>query len=280
MNYKKKRVKAGLSVYTMAKYMGISEKKYKEIEKKVRPLEGDLLDKFLKGIANAKQIKLDNRIRKIDIDAWFKDDKAKKAIKEYGYSQHDLSKELNIPQSTISKAFNNKEATDDVKEKIYDFLTNPINKTIETDLKDKKHDERKAGVRHDDIKERIKKLHTTQLAIAKLTGHHPSNISCLINGKRFVGKEIENEVYKVLDELEANKPKAKKEVHHLISKTKSDNVKLVGKHIAKDNEGKVIEVAEEETVAEDTKATIDRLNQKIKQLERQIYLYEKLIDRL
>lgn len=280
MNYKKKRVKAGLSTYTMAKHMGISEEKYKEVEKKIRPLEGDLLDKFQETIANANQIKLDSKIKKVNIDLWFRNGQVKEVIKEYGYSQYDLSKELNIPQSTISKTLNNKKTTDNIREKIYDFLTNPINKKIKTDLKDKKHDEEKIGTKHDDIKERIKALHTTQLEIARLVGCHASSISCLITGKRFVDKKMEDKVYKVLDELEASKPRVIEESYQLASKPENKNVELDGKHIAKDSEEKAMEVPKNEIVAENSEATIDRLNQRVRQLERQIYLYEKLIDRL
>ena len=61
MNYKVKRNRAKLDTYTVSKLLGIKEKTYKEVEKGLRNLEGDKIDKFFEIIDNANEVRLDHK---------------------------------------------------------------------------------------------------------------------------------------------------------------------------------------------------------------------------
>ena len=142
--YTRKRLGNKLSAYTVAKELGISRETYMEIEKGLKNLEGELLDKFNDIIARAKEINF-NRMGKLqEVNKWFEDGEAIKALEKLGLTQYDLADALGISQCHVSYAVRNKTrirngkkliVSDEVKEMIYDYLTNPLNKKVKQEAK-------------------------------------------------------------------------------------------------------------------------------------------------
>lgn len=137
MNYKQKRNTKRLDTYTVSKLLGIDEKTYIEVEKGYRNLEGNLIDKFMDIMNNAKEIRFNNKQLEQDIDDWIESGEAKKDIKRMGYEQIEVAEKLNTAPSMISKTLvhpNNVQFS--TKYKLYDFIKNPLNKNIEDILKE------------------------------------------------------------------------------------------------------------------------------------------------
>lgn len=132
MNYRQKRNRSKLSVYTVSSRLGIDYNVYLDIENGKKELEGARIDKFLEIINNAKTIKFQRAQKMIKVDEWFKSGEVKNAIKKWGYNQYTLSKKLKISQSYLCNVINNsKNDCQDIKERIYDFLTDTLNKNTE-----------------------------------------------------------------------------------------------------------------------------------------------------
>lgn len=136
MNYRKRRSDAGLSVYTVSKELGISYEKYLEVDRGERDLEGELVDKFLNAIERAKEINF-NRMQKMkDVNEWFVSGQARKDIENANYTQKTLADAIGvgINQGSLCLSLKNngdkRSLSDDAKERVYDFLHDPINKNI------------------------------------------------------------------------------------------------------------------------------------------------------
>lgn len=139
MNYKQKRNSKRLDTYTVSKLLGIDEKTYIEVERGYRNLEGNLIDKFMDIMDNAKEIRFNNKQLEQDIDDWIESGEAKKDIKRMGYEQIEVAEKINTSPSMISKTLlhpNNVQFN--TKYKLYDFVKNPLNKNIEDVLKEEK----------------------------------------------------------------------------------------------------------------------------------------------
>ena len=139
MNYKQKRNNKRLDTYTVSKLLGIDEKTYIEVERGYRNLEGNLIDKFMDIMDNAKEIRFNNKQLEQDIDDWIESGEAKEDIKRMGYEQIEIAEKLNTSPSMISKTLlhpNNVQFN--TKYKLYDFVKNPLNKNIEDVLKEEK----------------------------------------------------------------------------------------------------------------------------------------------
>ena len=272
MDYKQKRNRAKLSLYTMAKQLGITEKKYKEVESKKRPLEGNLVDKFQETLNDAKQITLDRNIKMMEINRWFKSEEANETLNKYGYTQKDLATELELSRGTVSEAFKYGRGTDDVKEKIYDFLTNPINKKI---AKEEKHG------KIENLEKRLKALKISQKEFAKMIGRSQVITSYLITGSRNVSPETVQKAEEKIKELE--KQNSVKNIE--------ESVEVVEEVIEKPVE--VVEEIKEAPMVEETTRELDYkalyeeltlqysnlLSEKLK-YQRQVMLYEKLIEKM
>lgn len=139
MNYKQKRNNKRLDTYTVSKLLGIDEKTYIEVERGYRNLEGNLINKFMDIMDNAKEIRFNNKQLEQDIDDWIESGEAKEDIKRMGYEQIEIAEKLNTSPSMISKTLlhpNNVQFN--TKYKLYDFVKNPLNKNIEDVLKEEK----------------------------------------------------------------------------------------------------------------------------------------------
>ena len=132
MNYRQKRYSAGLSVYTVARELGISYEKYLEVDRGARDLEGEYVDKFCEVLDRAKEINF-NRMQKLrDIEGWITSGQIKEDITKMGYTQSSLARKIGVKQATINQIVNKRgDYSDDMKERIYDFLHDSINKNIE-----------------------------------------------------------------------------------------------------------------------------------------------------
>ena len=135
MNYKVKRTRAKISVYTMAKELGVDEKTYAKFEKGEMHLQNEYLEKFLDVIHRAKEININRSIKMQKVDEWIKSGQARKDLKAMGYNQTQLAKAIGCHCTGINHTLKNpKDGSNDLKEKMYDFLQNPFNKKIEEEI--------------------------------------------------------------------------------------------------------------------------------------------------
>lgn len=134
MKYKYKRQKAQIKFYTMAKELGIDEKTYKEIEDGKRNLEGNMLDKFMNILKRNKEINFNDAIKANKIDKMVEDKTLMQKITDLGYTQREVAKKIGTSQATISCMITKtRPVSDELKIKLYDFITNPLNKKLESD---------------------------------------------------------------------------------------------------------------------------------------------------
>jgi transcriptional regulator with XRE-family HTH domain len=131
MNYKRKRNRAGISAYTMSKELGVDYEKYLKVEKKLIPLEGEMLNKYQDVLKNSKMIRFNHRQKMFEIKQFIKDGKMRDLMAKRGYNGVTLARTLNIAPSEISHVLNGKMANEERIEMVYDFLTNPINANVE-----------------------------------------------------------------------------------------------------------------------------------------------------
>lgn len=134
MNYRGRRNKANIKFYTMAKELGIDEKTYKEIEEGKRNLEGQMLDKFMNILKRNKEVNFNDAIKVNKINKMVEDKTLMKKITDLGYTQREIAKKIGISQGTVSCIITKtRPVSEEVKVKLYDFITNPLNKKLESD---------------------------------------------------------------------------------------------------------------------------------------------------
>lgn len=292
MNYKKRRIKAGINFYTMVKELGIPEKKYKEVEEGKRNLEGNMLDKFMDIIRRKTEVNINTMIDIEKVNKWITSEDFKKDMKNYGYTQRTLAKELNLGQSTISHAVNGRKGvSDSFKLKLYDFLHNPLNKVI------KNKDENKKEVKKSDDKDiknwviknlnkKLKENKISQIKLAKELNVSNSTISHIICGNHSVSKKLAKKIYDYFnkkqknDDMKIPKDFVNKEI-------KIDNNEQENKKEDKKDQNKDEKEIKKVTININNITTINLLKEKLIKLEkkneklkRQIMLYEKLIEKL
>lgn len=130
MNYRGKRIRKKISIYTMARELGISKEKYKEVEDGLRNLEGSFMTKYLEVLKNAEEIRL-NRIQKMyDVNEWIETKQAEEDMNKMGYDTQSLAECLNVTRASIYNLIAGRKVSDDLKEECYDFLHNIMNKQI------------------------------------------------------------------------------------------------------------------------------------------------------
>ena len=83
MNFKKKRLAAGISKYTMMKELGVDKNKYDKIESGKLQLSGNLLDKFMEVIKNSREINFNRQVKLEKINQWIQSGEIKKSIEDY-----------------------------------------------------------------------------------------------------------------------------------------------------------------------------------------------------
>ncbi len=138
MNYRAKRNAKGLSAYTVSSRLGIDYNLYLEIEKRKRNLEGNRINKFQEILNNNVQIKLEYAQKMKVVEEWYESGQAKRALKDFGYTTSSLAKILKVSQPHISNTLNGRGKGLDLKERIYDFLHDNLNKKIDDNVKPQK----------------------------------------------------------------------------------------------------------------------------------------------
>ena len=134
MNYTIKRQAKRITFHTMCKELGIDKNTYKEVEEGLKNLEGKYLEKFNYVIKNAKLILMERKIKMIDIDKWYKENDLKQKAKEMGYNFIQLAAATGLSYPTLTRLSNKIEyCGDDVKEELYDFLNNGLNKKVKSE---------------------------------------------------------------------------------------------------------------------------------------------------
>lgn len=310
MKYKNKRVVARLGAYSVAKRLGVSLDKYKDIEEGRIPLEGEYLDKFLDIINNAKDIRTEDNITRLNIQTQAKYGELKKLMRKRGYNVHQLAKALNLSYHSINKVIEGKDTKYDTCGLVYDFLKNPINKNLNNDTKQEVKKEMESEGNMDYKKIMIEKGLKVK-DIAKAVGCTTETVYALFRGIATSGKKVN----KVIDYIMNYEPKTDEMI------IKPDMVTIDKEHIDIEPSG-VIEVespkeavnelenakyieepkddTKEETsnefnfnigdlsgtfrvecrekTPEDYEEIIDELVNEIKKYERQVERYEKLID--
>lgn len=213
MNYKKKRLKSGLSIFTIAKELGISEEKYKKVEQGRLNLEKDLLDKFLNITENSKEILFNREAKMYEINEWLKNGQAEQDIKKMGYTKTELSKILGYDGTYIDniiRSFEKDKNFDkkayDVKEKIFDYVKDPLNKNIKsTENSNIKLSEIDEWVESGQAKIDIKNSGKSQVDLSLEMGYEKSYVGNLLR-TGFVGKYIpqKQKLYDLLHNKETN----------------------------------------------------------------------------
>ena len=198
MNYKAKRIRSGLSTYTIAKVLGIDWNKYKEVENKKINLEGKYLDNFLQIVEpkTAKMIKFNRNQKMREIKDFIKEGKLRDLMAKRGYNGMTLARELDYDGNVISQVLNGKYPSDDTVEYIYDFLINPINtNTTEEAPKEETPTEEASkkttytfGVL-EQIKTTMKEKNISKITLARGTGISATHITNILCGKRVTSDE-------------------------------------------------------------------------------------------
>jgi transcriptional regulator with XRE-family HTH domain len=216
MNYRNRRNLKGLSIYTIAKELGVDYNQYLEVEKGKRHLEQEYIDKFLKILTNAKEIKL-NRMAKLQkIYPLFTSGEMKNKCREYGYSHKQLGKALGLTQGAISNAMtgNKKMTSDDTMERIYDFLTNPFNKKVKEVVETKLSRPYTSKSLSTPQVEKLFSEHSitdiytamgfNRNSFAKWLGISEQHLNNCVNGRRRLSAKLKEKTYNTYQELIAN----------------------------------------------------------------------------
>ena len=289
MNYRNKRNNSGLSQYTIARELGIDYQKYLEVDRGERPLEGELISKFLDIIKRAKEIKI-NRLEKMKlVDEWLDSGKGLETCKEYGYTGAELARILGFTQGCMSMALNpennfHKSSGKDVKEMIYDFLHNPINKKINKELGSTKVEEW-YNENLSNLKQIILNNGYNLREFAELIGCSDAHLGNVINRKRNASMKLKQKIYDLLNK----KDKIEEETKIVETTEEKSNVELydyveVSENPIDEPNVKIVEATEQEKT--DFVKTcgllceLEKLKEENFKLKRQIELYEKLIERL
>ena len=291
LNYRKKRREAGISVYTMSKELGVDYDKYKEVERKKRPLEKEYLDKFLNTIENATEIRIKHIEKMAKVKEEIENGTLRQLVDDMGYSCTEVANALGITPTNISYAFQwgHANASEETRERLYDFLHNPFNKkiieekpveikrTTNSSTKHLKSISNRPEVNewfdtHDlDVELTKKGIRTTQLA--EMVGVTPEHISNVKNGRRRASAKLKNAIYDILVDNED------KEV--VVENPNILDINIVDKNIFDSEPEKTTEENEKDVNTENEIAdTLSALFEENARLRRQIDAFTKLIERL
>lgn len=201
MNYKRKRISAGLSAYTMSKELNVPYEKYLMVEKKQIPLEGSLLDKFQNALKNARMIKFNQKQKMQDIRQFIEKGELRNLMAERGYNGLRLSQVMNFAPSEISQILNNKCKNQERVEMVYDFLMNPINREVKVEDNQPQVDDfdykkmekimRKKGIKKLDVAEALN-IPYSSLCKYFSDRYKDSNTKSVIDHKKAIKEFIKN----------------------------------------------------------------------------------------
>lgn len=239
----------------IATRLGVDKDKIEELKNGEREIKGETMDRVLNVI---NETKAEKNLRKLEILQWYRDTDLKKLREDFGYqSQKELAKVLGCDTSTLcrfeNKASRIKGATNKL-EQLYYFYKDDFNRKANRDMLVVKEDEEN---------------HTNKEKDLIFEWYNNTDIKSL-RGKRTLSEKA-------------------KEIG-LPASTLNDIEKKRAKNLTK-NIVKVYDFYNKESIIEEPPTIENEVNvnkdtyildleDKIKKLERQIYLYEKLIERL
>ena len=132
MGFWNKRIK---DTKAIAKDIGVEEIKIKELKQVKREIGGETMEKVLNSIKKTKESKIERQMRKAHIFEWYQNTDLTALREKFGYkTQKSLAKELGIAQGTLCVLEAKKKvAFCGSMQKVYDFFQNDFNKKITSD---------------------------------------------------------------------------------------------------------------------------------------------------
>lgn len=298
MNIFKRKIK---NTFDVARDMGVDEEKIKELKEGERQVEGATMDKVLQSV-NKSQVERD--IEKLNIFEWYNNTDLKALRKEFGYKNATtLAEVLKVEKSAISRAENKKyNKINKTIIKLYDFYHNDFNKNIK-EGEQMESNEKSSIVKDKEEKKKIyqwyldtdiEKLrgNLSQKAISNLIGMAQSNW-CKLE-RHLVTRYCENmgKIYNYFHGTESQNSLNNEEL-----KTGEKDIVAESKNMNNSEDSIFNGVVETENFTtcdcndkkdltelfkyvDELKNRVAEQNKEIDRLTRQVYCYEKLIDRL
>lgn len=300
MSIFKRKIK---NTFDVARDMGVDEEKIKELKEGERQVEGVTMDKVLQSV-NKSQVERD--IEKLNIFEWYKNTDLKALRKEFGYKNAvAVAEVLKIENSSICRAENKKyDKINKTIIKLYDFYHNDFNRNIKEGeqiesnekssiVKDKEEKEKiyqwYLGIDMKELRGNLsqqeisKKIGMGQSSWCQLERHlvtrYCENMEKIYN--YFHGSESQNSLNS--EELKADEKDIIAENQNMNNseETKSveeNNLSFDKNVVVEDNDEK--DLTELSKYVDELKNRVAEQNKEIDRLTRQVYCYEKLIERL
>ena len=241
MGFWNKRIK---DTKAIAKDIGVEEIKIKELKQGKREIGGETMEKVLNSIEKTKESKIEKQIRKAKIFEWYQNTDITALRESFGFkTQKSLAKELGIAQGTLCELETKKKvAFCGSMQKVYDFFQNDFNKKIKSD------------------------------SLPINVWEH--------NGQTFITEKDEEEVETIEFDEEVSQPE--EVVMSVVEEEPVEEHETFEEQYVKavSESWNEIGVDHEKNEIQRLEKTCIELTQKIDQLQRQIMLYEKLIERL
>lgn len=298
MSIFKRKIK---NTFDVARDIGVDEEKIKELKEGERQVEGLTMDKVLQSV-NKSQV--ERNIEKLNIFEWYINTDLKALRKEFGYKNAvALAEVLKIENSGISRAENKKyDRVNKTIIKLYDFYHNDFNKNIKKEEQIESN-EKSSIVKDKEEKEKIyqwyldtdiEKLrgNLSQHEISKKIGMGQSSW-CQLE-RHLVTKYCENmgKIYNYFNGSEPqnllNSGELKTGERDIVAESKNMNnsedsifngvVETENFTTCDCNDKK--DLTEPFKYVDELKNRVAEQNKEIDRLTRQVYCYEKLIDRL
>lgn len=298
MSIFKRKIK---NTFDVARDMGVDEEKIKELKEGERQVEGVTMDKVLQSV-NKSQVERD--IEKLNIFEWYKNTDLKALRKEFGYKNAvAVAEVLKIENSSICRAENKKyDKINKTIIKLYDFYHNDFNRNIK-EGEQIESNEKSSIVKDKEEKEKIyqwylgidmKELrdNLSQQEISKKIGMGQSSW-CQLE-RHLVTRYCENmgKIYNYFLEAEPqnslNSEELKTDEKDIIAESQnmnnSENSMFDG--VVETENFTTCDCSSEKDLTElskyvgELKNRIEEQNKEIDRLTRQVYCYEKLIERL
>ena len=216
MNYRAKRRLKGLTAYTVAKELGVDYNKYVEVEKGLRPLESQYVDKFQYILRNAGQLRLAHTQKIQKVKESIIGGSLRKQIKDWGYSHKELGEKLGLSQGAVSNVLtgNMGLTSEDTMERIYDFVHEPFNKKLQKKDNGEKvskvsttdFDKINKWYNSIDLEKEILKHGFTKKTLARFLGVSDNHTYSVLNGNKNLSMGLKMKLYEELQKPPISEP--------------------------------------------------------------------------
>lgn len=260
--WKRLRLKTDIMTNEIANMLHISEEKYIEIEKGIRPMPTRLINDFMKIYNDRKVMKGDIRFKMYEVNEFLKNLDLNQLKKEFNYSTNaELAKAIGIGTCQIYRIKSHLDnLSKNTKIKIYNFCNDPLNIRINNDKKE--NNPKTYSI--EESKELINRILKEQkISIKQLSNKLNVHHSTISNWKIGAYKMNSNHFAALQDMF--NKP---------------DSCEL--SRDDKETDIEFSDISEEKTLntLSVNSGLINKLKLENEQLKRTINCYEKLIERL